>query len=96
MQARRCASTSISPFCSRVKIRRNTEERGSWVQVKGYRLTRLGRRVFSDSITRMKDPWGREVILRCPGTVNTDGVDVVSVGPDGQEGTADDVKAQEQ
>jgi len=45
---------------------------------------------------KQKDPWGREVILRCPGTVNTDGVDVISVGPDGQEGTADDVKAQEQ
>jgi general secretion pathway protein G len=45
---------------------------------------------------KAKDPWGRELILRCPGTVNTDGVDVVSLGPDGQEGTADDVKAAEQ
>jgi general secretion pathway protein G len=45
---------------------------------------------------RQKDPWNRDLIIRCPGTVNTDGVDVVSLGPDGQEGTADDVKAAEQ
>jgi 5'-nucleotidase len=30
-------------------------------EVKGVKLTRLGRRVFSDSITKMKDPWGREI-----------------------------------
>jgi len=45
---------------------------------------------------KQKDPWNRDLIIRCPGTVNTDGVDVVSIGPDGQEGTADDVKAAEQ
>jgi general secretion pathway protein G len=45
---------------------------------------------------KQKDPWNREIIIRCPGTVNTDGVDVMSVGPDGQENTADDVKAAEQ
>jgi general secretion pathway protein G len=45
---------------------------------------------------KQKDPWGREYILRCPGQINTDGSDIISVGPDGQEGTADDVKAQEQ
>jgi general secretion pathway protein G len=45
---------------------------------------------------KQKDPWNRDIIIRCPGTVNTDGVDVVSLGPDGQEGTADDVKAAEQ
>jgi len=45
---------------------------------------------------KQKDPWNRDLILRCPGTINTDGVDVVSVFPDGQEGTADDVKAAEQ
>jgi general secretion pathway protein G len=43
-----------------------------------------------------KDPWNRDYILRCPGQINTDGVDVVSLGPDGQEGTADDIKAAEQ
>jgi general secretion pathway protein G len=45
---------------------------------------------------KQKDPWNRDLVIRCPGTVNTDGVDVVSFGPDGQEGTADDVKAAEQ
>ncbi|MBI1808441.1 MAG: 5'/3'-nucleotidase SurE [Gemmatimonadetes bacterium] len=29
--------------------------------IKGVRLTKLGRRVFSDSIARMKDPWGRPI-----------------------------------
>ena len=45
---------------------------------------------------KQKDPWNRELIIRCPGTINTEGVDVISLGPDGQEGTADDVKAAEQ
>jgi 5'-nucleotidase len=30
-------------------------------RIKGVRLTRLGRRVFSDVIRRMKDPWGKEI-----------------------------------
>jgi general secretion pathway protein G len=42
---------------------------------------------------KFKDPWGRDFVLRCPGQVNTDGVDVLSSGPDKQEGTADDVKS---
>lgn len=41
---------------------------------------------------RERDPWNRDYILRCPGQINTDGVDVVSMGPDGQEGTPDDIK----
>jgi len=45
---------------------------------------------------KQKDPWNHDFILRCPGTVNTDGIDVVSFGPDGQEGTPDDIKAVEQ
>ena len=45
---------------------------------------------------KQKDPWNHEFILRCPGTVNVDGVDVVSLGPDGKEGTEDDIKAIEQ
>jgi general secretion pathway protein G len=45
---------------------------------------------------KQKDPWNRDYILRCPGTINVDGIDVVSMGPDGQEGTADDIKAVEQ
>ena len=42
-----------------------------------------------------KDPWGKEFMLKCPGTGNPDGVDIVSSGPDKQEGTADDIKSWE-
>jgi general secretion pathway protein G len=44
---------------------------------------------------RQKDPWNKDFIMRCPGQINTDGIDVISVGPDGTEGTADDIKATE-
>ncbi len=30
-------------------------------QVKGVKLTRLGRRVYSQSVAPMKDPWGRQI-----------------------------------
>jgi 5'-nucleotidase len=30
-------------------------------EIRGVKLTRLGRRVFSDSIAKMKDPWGRPI-----------------------------------
>jgi 5'-nucleotidase len=30
-------------------------------EIKGVRLTRLGRRVYSNSLVPMKDPWGREI-----------------------------------
>ncbi len=45
---------------------------------------------------KQKDPWNHDFILRCPGTVNVDGIDVVSLGPDGKEGTDDDITAVEQ
>ncbi|MCE2902649.1 MAG: 5'/3'-nucleotidase SurE [Gemmatimonas sp.] len=44
-------------------------------EIQGTRLTRLGRRVFSDSITRMKDPWGREILWIGGGTVEWSGAD---------------------
>jgi 5'-nucleotidase len=34
---------------------------GNAQDIKGVRLTRLGRRVFSDSIARMQDPWGKPI-----------------------------------
>jgi 5'-nucleotidase len=43
--------------------------------VKGVRLTRLGRRVFSDSIARMKDPWGRDILWIGGGSVEWSGPD---------------------
>lgn len=44
-------------------------------EVKGVRLTRLGRRVFSDSLTPMKDPWGREIFWIGGGSVAWSGTD---------------------
>ena len=36
-------------------------------EIRGLKLTRLGRRVYSNSLQAMKDPWGRDYIYRCPG-----------------------------
>jgi general secretion pathway protein G len=43
-----------------------------------------------------KDPWGKELIFRCPGTNDPESADIVSAGPDKQEGTPDDIKSWEQ
>ncbi|MEO8194438.1 MAG: 5'/3'-nucleotidase SurE [Gemmatimonadales bacterium] len=46
--------------------------------IRGVRLTRLGRRVYSDSIKRMQDPWGRPIYwigggsIAWSGPVNSD------------------------
>lgn len=37
--------------------------------VKGIRLTRLGRRVYSNSLSEMKDPWGRRIYWIGGGTI---------------------------
>jgi general secretion pathway protein G len=42
-----------------------------------------------------KDPWGSNLLMRCPGTNDTDGADVSSPGPDKQEGSADDIRSWE-
>jgi general secretion pathway protein G len=38
-----------------------------------------------------KDPWGNPYIYREPGTLNADGVDVLSFGPDLRDGGGDDI-----
>ena len=38
-----------------------------------------------------KDPWLNPYVYRCPGQHNTNGFDLSSLGPDGQEGGADDI-----
>jgi general secretion pathway protein G len=43
-----------------------------------------------------KDPWGKDFMLRCPGTNDTDGADISSSGPDKADGTADDIKSWDQ
>ena len=42
-----------------------------------------------------KDPWGKDLLFRCPGTNDTDSADISSAGPDKQEGTPDDIKSWE-
>jgi general secretion pathway protein G len=37
------------------------------------------------------DPWGHPYIYNYPGKLNPSGYDIVSMGPDGQVGTADDI-----
>lgn len=38
-----------------------------------------------------KDPWGNAYVYQCPGRHNTSGYDLYSFGPDGQDGTDDDI-----
>jgi general secretion pathway protein G len=37
------------------------------------------------------DPWGKEYLYKIPGQVNQRSYDVYSAGPDGQDGTPDDI-----
>jgi len=42
-------------------------------EVKGIRVTSLGSRYFKESLTRMKDPWGREIFWIGGGTIHWTG-----------------------
>jgi general secretion pathway protein G len=42
-----------------------------------------------------KDPWGEQLIFKCPGENDTEGADISSKGPDKQEGTDDDITSWE-
>lgn len=42
-------------------------------EVRGFRVTRLGSRYFSESLTRMQDPWGREIFWIGGGTITWTG-----------------------
>jgi general secretion pathway protein G len=42
-----------------------------------------------------KDPWGQELVYKCPGEHDKDTADVSSMGPDKVEGTDDDIKSWE-
>ena len=42
-------------------------------EVLGVQVTKLGSRYFSDSLTRMKDPWGREIMWIGGGTITWTG-----------------------
>ena len=42
-------------------------------QVKGVKLTRLGRRVYSNSLKPMEDPWGRQIFWIGGGSISWTG-----------------------
>ncbi|MBA3658067.1 MAG: 5'/3'-nucleotidase SurE [Gemmatimonadales bacterium] len=42
-------------------------------ELQGIKVTKLGSRYFSESLTRMKDPWGREIIWIGGGTITWTG-----------------------
>jgi 5'-nucleotidase len=44
-------------------------------QIKGVRLTRLGRRVYSDSLKPMRDPWGRDIFWIGGGSIAWQGLE---------------------
>jgi len=46
---------------------------------------------YVDNPDALKDSWGRDYRYACPGTHNPKSYDLWSVGPDGQDGTADDI-----
>jgi general secretion pathway protein G len=52
---------------------------------------RKGGGPFIEDVNGLKDPWTHEYLYVCPGTYNTEGFDLSSAGPDGQEGTDDDI-----
>lgn len=53
--------TSIKDFPADTLLNINLPRRHA-SEVKGLKVTKLGSRFFSSSITRMNDPWGREVL----------------------------------
>lgn len=46
---------------------------------------------YIDDPEKLKDPWGNEFVYEYPGQYNEDGFDLYSLGPDGEEGTEDDI-----
>ena len=52
--------TAIKTFPPDTLLNINLPKRRA-ADIEGVKVTKLGSRFFSESITRMKDPWGREV-----------------------------------
>lgn len=46
---------------------------------------------YIESLEKLKDPWGNDLQYKAPGEVNTETFDLWSMGPDGQDGTDDDI-----
>ena len=66
--------TSLSPFPADTLLNINLPPLPPAEQ-KGVRLTRLGRRVYSNSIQPMRDPWGREIYWIGGGEISWQGAD---------------------
>ncbi|MGH7679452.1 MAG: 5'/3'-nucleotidase SurE, partial [Gemmatimonadaceae bacterium] len=66
--------TSLQPFPVNTLLNVNLPPRPP-DQIRGVKLTRLGRRVYSNSITKMQDPWGRQVFWIGGGDVSWSGED---------------------
>jgi 5'-nucleotidase len=66
--------TSLSPFPADTLLNINLPPVAPRDQ-KGIRLTRLGRRVYSNSIQPMKDPWGRAIYWIGGGEISWQGSD---------------------
>ena len=46
-------------------------------EVRGVRVTTLGKRIYAESLSRMKDPWGREIFWIGGGRLDWTGGDDV-------------------
>jgi len=66
--------TSLAPFPKDTLFNVNLPPRPA-AEIKGVKLTRLGRRYYSNSIQKMKDPWGREVMWIGGGEITWSGED---------------------
>ena len=64
--------TSLPSFPANTLLNVNLPPRHS-DDVRGVRLTRLGRRVYSNSLQPMKDPWGRDIFWIGGGSIEWSG-----------------------
>ena len=61
--------TSLPKFPENTLLNVNLPPRRAG-EIRGVRLTRLGRRVYSDSLRPMVDPWGRQIFWIGGGSIN--------------------------
>jgi 5'-nucleotidase len=63
---------AVDPFPADTLLNINLPP-GPATEVRGIKVTRLGSRYFSESLTRMRDPWGREIFWIGGGTITWTG-----------------------
>ncbi len=54
-------------------------------------LAKKWRGPYIEDLKSLRDAWGNELIYQSPGEYNEGGYDLSSPGPDGEEGTEDDI-----